>query len=89
MFGWTRALLVAGGFVLINILQDYVISPILMKKGVDVSFLEILLSLIFWTFLLGPAGAILAVPLTLVLRKFIERLSSNQLGSKLAEATSA
>lgn len=36
-----------------------------MKKGFDISILTLMLSLIFWTWVLGPAGAVLAVPLTL------------------------
>lgn len=76
MLGWKKALLVGGGLVLTQLLADYGLSPILMKKGVHVSFLEIMVSLLFWGFLLGPAGGILAIPLTLSLRKFIEQLSS-------------
>ena len=78
MSGWPNALLVAGGLVLINLLQEYGLNPILMKKGVDVSFIEILLSLTIWSFLLGPAGAILAVPLTLTVKKFVEKLGSEE-----------
>jgi len=78
MSGWTKALLLVGGYVLINLLQEYVLNPIFMKKGVNVSFIEIILSLMFWSFLLGTAGAILAVPLTLALRKFIEEASNDK-----------
>ena len=76
--GWKVALLVGGGLISINLVADYVLTPMFMKKGVDVSFLEIILSLMFWTLLLGPLGAILVVPLTLSLRKFIERLSREE-----------
>ena len=48
------------------------VAPLFMKKAVEVSFLEITVSLVFWAFLLGPSGAILAVPLTLCLKKFLE-----------------
>jgi AI-2 transport protein TqsA len=77
MLGWKRALLVVGGLILSQMLTDYGLTPILMKKGVHISFLEIMLSLMFWGFLLGPAGAILAIPLTLTLKKFIERVSTS------------
>ena len=73
MLGWKRALLVAGGLFFTQMMGDYVISPRLMKKGLHVSFLEIMLSLVIWSFLLGPAGALLAVPLTLALRRFMEK----------------
>jgi len=73
MLGWKRALLVAGGLILTQMVGDYVVRPMLMKKGLNISFLEIMLSLVIWSFLLGPPGAILAIPLTLALRKAIKR----------------
>ncbi|MGA8407974.1 MAG: AI-2E family transporter [Candidatus Acidiferrales bacterium] len=73
MFGWKRALLVAGGLILTNLIVDYTVTPIFMKHAVGVSFLEITLSLVAWAFLLGLTGAILAIPLTLALRKFIAK----------------
>jgi predicted PurR-regulated permease PerM len=75
IFGWKRALLVAGGLVFTQMLADYVILPMFMKKGLDFALLDIMLSLIVWGFLLGPWGGILAVPLTLVLRKYIQGFS--------------
>jgi AI-2 transport protein TqsA len=75
VFGWKRALVVAGGLILINLVMDYVVNPMFMKKGADVSFLEMTLSLVFWGALLGVAGGILAVPLTMVLRKFVDKQS--------------
>jgi AI-2 transport protein TqsA len=73
MYGWKRALLVAGGLILTNLIVDYIITPIFMKHAVGVSFLEMTLSLVGWAFLLGLTGAILAIPLTLALRKFIAK----------------
>jgi AI-2 transport protein TqsA len=64
---------VAGGLILTQMVGDYVVKPMLMKKGLNVSFLEIMLSLVIWGFLLGPVGAIVAIPLTLALRRAIER----------------
>jgi len=82
MFGWRRALLVAGGLILTNLIVDNVVKPILMKDTVDVSFLEVTLSLVVWAFLLGLTGAILAIPLTLALRKLImKNLSGEQLAT--------
>jgi AI-2 transport protein TqsA len=71
MYGWKRALLVAGGLILTNAIVDNVVTPIFMRHAVDVSFLEITLSLLGWTFLLGLTGAILSIPLTLGLKKAI------------------
>jgi AI-2 transport protein TqsA len=79
MLGWKKALLVAGCLIVSQMLTDYGLTPILMKKAVQISFLEIMVSLMFWGFLLGPAGAILAIPLTLTVKKFVERWSGDDL----------
>jgi AI-2 transport protein TqsA len=76
--GWEKALLVAVGFLVTNMVAGMVLNPIFMKKGVNVSFLEIMLSLIVWGSLLGPSGSIVGIPLTLVLRKIIEKSSTKQ-----------
>jgi AI-2 transport protein TqsA len=71
MYGWKRAVLVAVGLVLTNLIVDNLVTPSFMKNAVDISFLEITLSLLGWTLVLGLTGAILAVPLTLALKRFI------------------
>jgi len=73
MLGWKRALLVLAGMVLTETLGENVLKPILLKKMLDVSLLEVTLSLLGWGYLLGAAGAILSVPLTLALRRVINR----------------
>jgi AI-2 transport protein TqsA len=72
MFGWQRALAVVIGFILTNGIVDNLVKPLFMKKGMDVSLLNVVLSLVFWTFLLGSVGAILAIPLTMGATKFLK-----------------
>lgn len=74
-FGWTKAIVVLVGFTLINNISDNVIKPRLMKQGLDISILMIFLSLMFWSWVLGTIGAILAVPLTLLIKKVVKELS--------------
>ena len=76
--GWTKAALVAVGMVLINNAVEYQIQPRFMKKGLEVSFLEVTLSLMGWGYLLGGWGTVLAIPLTLSLRKLIARPSKGE-----------
>jgi predicted PurR-regulated permease PerM len=78
--GWIRAALVAAGLILINLVVEYAILPRFMKKGLEVPFLVVTLSLMFWGFLLGPWGTVLAIPLTLSLRKFIAQSSQRSGG---------
>ena len=69
--GWYSALAVIIVWGAINLLFDNIIKPQFMKKGLDISITLIFLSLIYWAWVLGPIGAILAVPLTLTVRRLI------------------
>ena len=67
--GWQRAVVILAGFLVLNFVIDNIIKPRIMQRGLDVSPLLSLLSLILWSFLLGPIGALLAIPLTIALRR--------------------
>ena len=71
--GWKQALVVLGGILILNSLADYVLKPRFMEEELDISFLQVMLSLMFWGFLLGTWGGILAIPLSLALRRFVIR----------------
>ena len=72
-FGPDRALLVIAGYVLISFVNDNIIRPRLIKVGFEINFVEMFFSLLFWGWVFGPVGTILAIPLTLVVREFIAR----------------
>jgi predicted PurR-regulated permease PerM len=65
--GTTRAAILLGVLVVSNMLSDNVVKPKLMGSGLGLSPLVIVVSLMFWAFVLGPVGAILAVPLTITI----------------------
>jgi AI-2 transport protein TqsA len=69
--GWDRALAVIVVWGAINLLFDNIIKPQFVKKGLSISITVIFLSVIYWAWVLGPIGAILAVPLTLTVRRLI------------------
>ena len=71
MFGWKRALLVFACLVLTEMLGENALKPILLKKDLDVSLMNVTLSMLGWGYLIGPVGAILSVPLTLGLFRII------------------
>jgi AI-2 transport protein TqsA len=85
VFGWQKALIVVIGFFIINSISENVIKTRFMAKGLDVSLLLVIISLMVWTWTLGPMGTILGVPLTLVLYRgyteHIEEAGSNTAGS--------
>jgi len=67
-FGSARALIVAAGYLAINLFLGNVIEPRLMGRRFGLSTLVVILSLIFWGWLWGPLGMLLAVPLTVMLK---------------------
>lgn len=66
--GWKEALIVFVGYQLINNVLDNVIGPRFVGREMKISALLSFLSVIFWAWVLGPTGAILAVPLTVLIR---------------------
>lgn len=66
--GWQMALLVVAGYSAINVVVDYVIQPRMMARELNLSPLVVFVSLLLWAALLGPIGALLAIPITLGLQ---------------------
>lgn len=65
-------LLVAGGYVVVNTLFGNILEPSLMGRRLGLSTLVVILSLLFWGWAWGPLGALLSVPLTMVVKIFLE-----------------
>jgi AI-2 transport protein TqsA len=58
-------------YAVINFIIQSVIQPKFVSDAVDLSLSVTFLSLVFWTFVIGPVGAILAVPLTLLAKSLL------------------
>jgi predicted PurR-regulated permease PerM len=69
--GPSRALLMFGLFFVVNFIGDNVIKPKLMGSGLGLSPLVIVLALLGWGVVLGPMGALLAIPLTLTVKELL------------------
>lgn len=70
--GVPNAVLVAGGYLLINNFLGNFVEPMLVGRRFGISTLIVVLSVVFWGWLWGPLGMLLAVPLTMVLKVVLE-----------------
>jgi predicted PurR-regulated permease PerM len=77
-YNWVRALLVIAGYAIFNFIAENIIKPRTMKARLDISPLLTILSVIFWSWVLGPPGTILAVPLTITLQKLWKEQAARQ-----------
>jgi len=86
MLGGWQALVVFIGFWFINAIVENVIRPIFMKEGLNISLLTTFLSLLIWGWILGAIGAVLGVPLTMVVMKIYQDIHDHE---KLANPSSS
>lgn len=61
-------LAVAGGYLFVNVAIGNFVEPVWMGRSAGLSPLVVLLSMIVWGWVLGPVGALLSVPLTMVVK---------------------
>ena len=68
LHGEVTALVVALGYFGINTAIGNIVDPQIMGHRMGLSTLVVVLSLLFWGWLWGPIGALLSVPLTMVIK---------------------
>ncbi len=67
-FGVLPSIGLAAGYFVINLMVGIGLEPRWAGRATDLSPAVIILSMIFWGFVLGPIGALLSVPLTIIVR---------------------
>lgn len=71
-YGFGRAILVAAGYLAVNIIVGTILEPRIVGRGVGLSTLVVFLSLILWGSIFGLVGMVLCVPLTMTLKFALE-----------------
>jgi predicted PurR-regulated permease PerM len=70
--GGPRTVILAAGYLVINVVLGNLVEPAIMGRGLRMSPFAIFLALVFWGWLWGPLGMILSVPLTVSLKILLE-----------------
>ena len=75
--GWSMAVWTAALYVVVELTVSQVVEPLLYGHSTGLSPFAVVVSAIFWSWLWGPIGLILSMPLTLclvVLGRYVDRL---------------
>jgi predicted PurR-regulated permease PerM len=62
--GWQQVAIVVALFLVLELLSNNVMEPLLYGHSVGLSSLAVIVSAIFWTWLWGPIGLVIATPIT-------------------------
>lgn len=65
--GWGMVIAVAVLFAVVEPLVGYVVEPLLYGHSTGLSPLSVVVAAVFWTWIWGPVGLVLSMPLTLCL----------------------
>ncbi|MET0830690.1 MAG: AI-2E family transporter [Microbacterium sp.] len=69
--GWPLMLAVIAIYCVVNVTLQVLVQPKFVSDAVNLSLTLSFFSVIFWTFVIGPLGAILSIPLTLLVRALV------------------
>lgn len=69
--GWPLMLLVIAAYCVINLVLQEFVQPKFVSDAVSLSLTLTFFSVVFWAFVIGPVGAILCIPLTLLVRALL------------------
>jgi predicted PurR-regulated permease PerM len=71
-----HALLIPASFVAINLVQGYVVSPLLYSRRLTLNPVALFVGLAFWWWIWGIPGAFIAVPLMATLKIFCDHIDA-------------
>jgi methylmalonyl-CoA mutase cobalamin-binding subunit len=75
--GWKTPILTAGWYIVVELIANNIVEPLVYGSSTGISTVGVIISAIFWTWLWGPIGLILAMPMTvcfLVAARYVPQL---------------
>jgi hypothetical protein len=76
--GWSQPIMVVVWFSILELIVNNVAEPLLYGRSTGVSGVGVIVAAVFWTWIWGPIGLVLAMPLTVcavVMAKYIPALN--------------
>jgi predicted PurR-regulated permease PerM len=74
--GVSQALQMSGVAIVITSLEGWLLTPLLMGKAERMSAIAVFLGLLLWTWLWGPWGTVLAVPMLVVIKSVADHVDA-------------
>ena len=78
--GWGPALVVVATYCVINFTMQQLVQPKFVSDAVRLSLTLTFFSVVFWAVVLGPVGALLAIPASLLVRALLLRSNPDACG---------
>ena len=79
----TMALTIGGATLLVTSLEGWLLTPTLMGRVAQINTVAVFVSLIFWSWMWGVAGLLLAVPMTMAVKATCDRVDGLQAVGKV------
>lgn len=72
LYGWGTALAILVIGIILNAAMDNAVTPRIMGQGLNLPVLLVFLSFLFWSWVFGFIGALLAIPATLFVKTLLQ-----------------
>lgn len=66
--GWSKSIEVLGSFIILDQIAAHMVEPFLIGRGIGVAPAALLISTMYWAWLWGMPGLLIAIPLTACLK---------------------
>lgn len=72
----THALMIPGAFLGLNLVESNLVTPVILGRRMRLNTVAVFVGLVFWWYIWGITGAIIAVPLVAVLKIVCDHIES-------------
>jgi predicted PurR-regulated permease PerM len=76
--GWLAALIIVVGGIVLNVLAENVLEPMWTGRALRLTTWLVFVMFFFWVWLLGPVGALVSMPITVLLVLVLQRNERTQ-----------